>query len=126
MDTKSSISNDKVSHFSNTVSEVENIVITKKPGRKPSKKNSLNNSTVLTKEVTHIIWLTVSECSKLCGVTTKTIRRAIQAHSIKYKIVKNRYLIDLASSVTFLYTNKKLRNKLNNYGIGQYIEKWRE
>jgi hypothetical protein len=126
METKSSISNDEISPLSNTVSEVENIVITKKPGRKRGKKNSLNISTVLTKEVTHIIWLTVSECSKLCGVTTKTIRRAIQAHSIRYKIVKNRYLIDLASAVTFLYTNKKLRNKLNNYGIGQYIEKWRE
>jgi hypothetical protein len=126
MDLNSSTSNNKISDSSDIISAVTSLVIDKKPGRKRGKKVLPVNASILTKEVTNIVWLTVTECSKLCGVTTKTIRRAIQAKSIRYKIVKDRYLIDLATAVTFLYKNKKLRNKLNNYGIGQYIEKWRE
>jgi len=72
------------------------------------------------------IWLSVSESAKIGGVTSKTIRRAIQEKKIRYKIHHNRYLIDLASVVIYLNTNKKLKNKLLKHGIGQYIEKWKE
>lgn len=67
------------------------------------------------------MWLSVSEASKLCGVQTKTIRRAVQAKEVKYKIVKNRYLIELASVILYLHKNTKLKNKLYTYGIGQYF-----
>jgi hypothetical protein len=87
-------------------------------------KKEVNN--ILKNDVYSTVWLSVSEAAKIGGVTTKTIRRALQSNRIKYKIIKNRYLIDLASIIIFLQTKTKLKNKLNQYGIGQYIEKWRE
>jgi excisionase family DNA binding protein len=84
------------------------------------------DSTLLTKNIAVNIWLSVSEAAKLCGLNTKTVRRAIQAKKIKYRIVKDRYSIDLASIIIYVYKFKKLKNKLNSFGIGQYIEKWKE
>ncbi|MBI4812720.1 helix-turn-helix domain-containing protein [Candidatus Falkowbacteria bacterium] len=71
------------------------------------------------------IWLSVSEAAKLGGVQTKTIRRAIQANAIKYKVVKNRYLIDFVSIITYLRAKTKLKNKFNAFGIGKYVDKWK-
>ena len=79
---------------------------------------------ILNGPISNPIWLSVSESAKIGGITNKTIRRAIQANSIKYKILKNRYFVDLASLIQYLIKTKKLENKLNKYGIGQYIEKW--
>lgn len=76
--------------------------------------------------VVNPIWLSVSEAAKFGGVKTKTIRRAIQGGILRYKIVKNRYLIDFSSVIHFLMEKTKLKNKLNQHGIGQYIEKWKE
>jgi hypothetical protein len=80
---------------------------------------------MLSKEFAVPIWLSISECAKLGGVTGKTVRRAIFNKTLKYKIVKNRYFIDLASFIQLLHTNKKLLNKLNFHGLGQYIEQWK-
>ena len=71
------------------------------------------------------LWLSISESAKFGGITGKTIRRAIQANRIKYKIIKNRYLLDLSSVLRYLAGSKKLQNKLNQYGLGQYVEKWK-
>lgn len=93
------------------------------------KKNKIkfkNNNQALTKNVANPLWLSISESAKLGGVNPKTIRRAIQANKIKYKIVKNRYLVDLSSAIIYLYSKRKLKNKLNQFGLGQYIDKWRE
>jgi hypothetical protein len=76
--------------------------------------------------VANPIWVSVSEAAKISGVNSKTIRRALQNQVIKYKIVKNRYSVDFSSLLQFLYAKKKLRNKLSQYGIGQYVDKWRE
>ncbi len=73
----------------------------------------------------NLIWLSVSEAAKIGGVQAKTIRRAIQAKTIRYKIVKNRYLIEFSSVIAFLNTSTKLKNKLNQSGLGQYVEKWK-
>ncbi len=78
----------------------------------------------LSQQALNTIWLTVSEAAKLGGVTTKTIRRGIQAQILRYKIVSNRYFVDFASLIRFLYSRTKLRNKLNQQGIGQYVKKW--
>ena len=78
------------------------------------------------KEVLNPIWLSVSEAAKFGGVKTKTIRRAIQGGILRYKIIKNRYLIDFSSVIHFLLNKTKLRNKLNQHGIGQYIDKWKD
>jgi len=71
------------------------------------------------------IWLSVSEAADLGGVEGKTIRRAIKNdRQLKYKIVKNRYQIDLGSLLLFLHKNTKLANKLKNCGLGQYVKEW--
>lgn len=80
----------------------------------------LNNN-----EIKIPIWLSVSEAAKIGGVQTKTIRRAIQYNKIKYKIVSNRYSIDLLSLIIFLQAKTKLKNKLNQFGLGQYVDKWK-
>lgn len=95
----------------------------KKRGR-PAKEQG--HETILNDEVYHPLWLSVSEAAKMGGVTTKTIRRALQDQKIKFKIIQNRYQLDLRSTILFLYSNKKLENKLKTLGIGQYIVKWKE
>jgi hypothetical protein len=68
----------------------------------------------------------MSESSKFGGVNNKTIRRAIVSKKLKYKIVGNRYFIDLTSLIHYLYSKTKLKNKLTSLGIGQYIKDWKE
>jgi excisionase family DNA binding protein len=70
------------------------------------------------------IWLSVSEAAKIGGVQTKTIRRAIKAGTLKYKIINNRYLIDFKTLVIFLSATTKLKNKFNQCGVGQYADNW--
>ncbi|MFA4833830.1 MAG: helix-turn-helix domain-containing protein [Patescibacteria group bacterium] len=79
---------------------------------------------LLEKSIKNSLWLSVSEAAKLGGVQTKTIRRAIKSNHLRYKVIGNRYLINLESLIAFSYTKRKLKNKLNEYGLGQYIEKW--
>ena len=81
---------------------------------------------ILEQEISNIIWLSVSESAKLGGVESKTIRRAIQSKNIKYKVIKNRYLIDLSSLIIFLNERVKLKNKFYDRGLGQYVKKWKE
>ncbi len=70
------------------------------------------------------IWLSVSEAAKLAGVTPKTIRRGLQVGSLlKFKVIKNRYQIELGSLVMYMHRNKKLKNKLLEFGLGQYFIK---
>ncbi|NCB21128.1 MAG: hypothetical protein EOM88_04420 [Clostridia bacterium] len=74
--------------------------------------------------IKHPIWLSVSEAAKLAGVTDKTIRRGLQVGSLlKYKIIKNRYQIELGSLVMYMHRNKKLKNKIREIGLGQYFIK---
>lgn len=85
------------------------------------------NNSPIGQEVPHPIWLSVSEAASLGGVESKTIRRAIKAGSgLKYRIVKDRYRIELGSLINFLHRNIKLANKLAKGGLGQYVEHWRE
>jgi hypothetical protein len=81
---------------------------------------------ILLKNVLNPIWLTISEAAKLGGIKTKTVRRAIQNKIVKYKIVNNRYFVDLASFIDYIHSKTKLKNKLNFSGIGQYIKEWRQ
>ena len=77
-------------------------------------------------EVKSPIWLSVSEAAGLGGITGKTIRRAIKSDpNLKYKIVKNRYQIELGSLLSFLNKNTKLYNKLKDFGLGQYVKEWK-
>jgi hypothetical protein len=84
-----------------------------------------NNNNFPTKEVKYPIWVSVSEAADLGGVQGKTIRRAIKSDpNLRYKIVKNRYHIELGSLLIFLHKNTKLKNKLKEFGLGQYVSEW--
>jgi len=72
------------------------------------------------------LWLSVSQAAKLFGVEQKTIRRAIKNKKINYLVEENRYSIEMGSLLQWAYSNTKLFNKLNEYGIGKFIEKWKE
>lgn len=71
------------------------------------------------------VWISLSDAAKICGIQSKTIRRAIKAGKIKYKIIHNRYLVEFESLMLFLALNKKLKNKFKQFGIGQYISSWK-
>ena len=74
------------------------------------------------KEITSPLWFSVSSSAKLGGVDPKTIRRAIKNNpDLKYKIVKDRYKIELGSLLSFLNKHTKLKNKLKKNGLGQYL-----
>ncbi len=76
------------------------------------------------RKIDNPIWLSVSEAAKLGGVQNKTIRRAIQSNTVKFRIISNRYQVDLESLIRYLHSNKKLNNKLLQKGIGQYVDKY--
>ena len=87
--------------------------------------SKIHNKKTELKDVRMPIWLLISESAKIAGVNAKTVRRAIQSKKVKYKIVQNRYQVDLASLIEFVYSSSKLKNKLYTNGIGQYITQWR-
>lgn len=98
----------------------------------PNKKKSRINTDrykveiPLTSQIIEPLWVSVSEAAKFSGVQTKTIRRALQANLVTYKVFKDRYLIDFGSVVRYLYTSTKLKNKIENEGVGKYIENWKK
>lgn len=69
------------------------------------------------------IWLSISEAAKMGGVENKTIRRAIKK-DLKFKIKGNRYFVDFESLIFYLHRNTKLKNKLNEHGVGQFVKEW--
>ncbi len=85
----------------------------------------VDNQNSLQEKNQDLIWVSVSEAAKLGGVQDKTIRRAIKANALKFKIVKNRYQISLHSLLVYLHQTTKLKNKLNQLGVGKYVEKWK-
>ena len=86
------------------------------------------NNLLNTKDVSNPVWLSVSEAASLGGVQSKTIRRALKSSDtlLVFKIVKNRYQIEFGSLIIFLHQNTKLKNKLKNFGLGQYISEWKD
>lgn len=78
------------------------------------------------KEIITPIWVSVSEAASLGGVGGKTIRRAIKTDpNLRFRIVKNRYQIEFGPLLSFLHKNTKLKNKLKDFGIGQYVKEWK-
>ncbi|MFA6514242.1 MAG: hypothetical protein WCT50_03090 [Patescibacteria group bacterium] len=87
----------------------------------------MDNKALAIEEVLHPIWISVSEAADLGGVQGKTIRRALKDEKadLVFRIVKNRYQIELGSLILFLHRNKKLNNKLQDFGLGQYVSGWK-
>ena len=98
----------------------------KEKKKKEKEKKEEYDKTFILAKIKNSIWVSVSEAARLGGVNSRTIRRAIQEKKIVYKIVKDRYQIEIDSVFYYLHSNKKLRNKLYENGIGQYIEKWQK
>jgi hypothetical protein len=95
------------------------------PKNKITKRERIESSFLML-EPANPIWLTMAETAKLGGVQKKTIKRALRAGYLKYRIIESRYQVDLRSALLYFYSKKKLWNKLKEDGIGQYVKKWRE
>jgi excisionase family DNA binding protein len=72
------------------------------------------------------IKLSISEAAALFGVTSKTIRRAIAQADISFDVVAGRYKLHFESLLRWSQERPKIRNKLEKYGIGQYVGSWRQ
>jgi len=72
-----------------------------------------------------IIRVSVSEAARLFGVSTLTIRRALQQKEVTYVVVQNRYKISFESLVKWSQRTITAKNKLANRGIGQFVESWK-
>ena len=77
------------------------------------------------KENSTPIRVSVSEAAKLFGVSTKTIRDAIKAQTIKYIVVKGRYKINFESLVEWSQAAPARLIKRDRDGIGKYVNQWR-
>jgi excisionase family DNA binding protein len=75
--------------------------------------------------MTSLIRVSVSEASRLFGVSTKTIRRAIAEGVLTYVVVRGRYKINFESLVRWSQERPKVRNKVAKDGIGQFVNQWK-
>ena len=72
-----------------------------------------------------IIRISISEASRLFGVSTKTIRQAIKQQAITYIVVKGRYKLNFASLISWSQTSTRRKNIFYGQGIGQYADQWK-
>lgn len=72
-----------------------------------------------------IVRVSISEAARLFGVNAQTIRRAIKDNDITYVVVAGRYKINFESLVKWSQKKTTVRNKTNQRGIGQYVDKWK-
>ena len=71
------------------------------------------------------IRLSISEASKVFGVSQQTIRRAIKAKDVKYIVVRGRYRLSFLSLLEWSQKATSTKNKLAKNGIGQFVEGWK-
>lgn len=72
-----------------------------------------------------IIRVSISEAARLFGVSTQTIRRAIKNQEITYIVVAGRYKINFESLVKWSQQKTTVKNKTQERGIGQYVDRWK-
>jgi excisionase family DNA binding protein len=75
--------------------------------------------------MTQPLRLSISEAAKFFGVEPITIRRAIKRGELRYVVVRGRYRITFESLLLWSQQRPKIKNKLAQQGIGQYVEKWK-
>ncbi|TSC94963.1 MAG: Uncharacterized protein Athens101410_682 [Parcubacteria group bacterium Athens1014_10] len=73
----------------------------------------------------NIIRLNPSQAAQLFGVNERTIRRALKQQKLRYIVVRGRYKINFESLVEWSQKNISRKGKLNQEGIGQYVERWK-
>jgi excisionase family DNA binding protein len=69
--------------------------------------------------------VTISQAANLLGVNEKTIRRAIRDGEVIYIVVRGVYKINFESLLRWSQSRPKLKNKLENEGIGQFVDHWK-
>ena len=72
-----------------------------------------------------VIRITISEAARLFGVSPLTIRRAIKDNKISYVVVLGRYKLNFESVLRWSQESVRTKIKMENVGIGRYVEKWR-
>ena len=73
----------------------------------------------------NVIRVSVSEAARLFGVDDRTVRRALKNQELRYIVVQNRYKINFESLVEWSQKRTRVKNKLSQQGIGQYVEQWK-
>ncbi len=72
-----------------------------------------------------IIRVSISEAARLFGVNAQTVRRAIKNQEITYVVVGGRYKINFESLVRWSQQKLTIKNKTDDHGIGQYVDRWK-
>lgn len=72
-----------------------------------------------------IIRLSVSDSAKLFGIDQKTIRRALKNNELRYVVVRGRYKISFESMLVWSQQKPRVKNRLEQKGIGQYVGDWK-
>lgn len=71
------------------------------------------------------IRISVTEASRLFGVSSKTIRQALHEGAITYVVVRGRYRLSFESVLAWSQASTRRRNLLAQDGLGQYVDQWR-
>lgn len=71
------------------------------------------------------IRLSISEASKLFGVSPRTVRRAVSDGAVTYIVVQGRYKITFESLLKWSQETTTVKNKMNKSGLGQYVGQWK-
>src|SRR3990167_10839072 len=79
----------------------------------------------MAEESKEMIRVSISEAARLFGVSQQTIRRAVAGQEVTYIVVAGRYKINFESLVKWSQAKTTVRNKSNENGIGQYVDKWK-
>ena len=75
--------------------------------------------------MSELIRLSISEAARLFGINPQTIRRAIRDEEITYVVVLGRYQLNFESVLKWSQNNNKLKNKMAQKGIGQFVDRWK-
>lgn len=75
--------------------------------------------------MTELIRVSISEAARLFGINPQTIRRAIKDEEITYVVVLGRYQLNFESVLKWSQQNNKLKNKMAQKGIGQFVDRWK-
>jgi excisionase family DNA binding protein len=71
------------------------------------------------------IRISVSEASRLFGVSGKTVRLAIRTGDITYVVVRGRYRLNFASVLAWSQASTRRRHALEREGLGKFVQQWK-
>jgi len=71
------------------------------------------------------IYVSPSLASKLTGISERSMRRAIKNKELPATIIKARYQIDFYDLLLWSEKLPNRKTKRDEFGLGQYVEKWK-